>query len=448
MPAHTAYHGNTRGVLLVMLYIAVAITPIIFAAVFGYTYGHLVYEMGRSFAILGFMLIVLQVFLAGRIKWIEQPYGFDILIRFHRNMGIFALLLILSHPILLAAGSGNWALLTGLAVPPVVWLGRATLAVLIASVLISVYQRPLGLTFEHWRLIHDILSPLVIAGAFVHSFVIGADLNLVLMQGIWIVSVLAAVSVFVYHRFIRPRILREHAYRVTEVVPEAPGVWTVKLAPEAGEPLFDYLPGQFQFITFFRNRGLPEEEHHWTISSSPAGKDYVSSTIKALGDFTSTMGETRVGDRAAVHGGFGRFSYVLHPEERDLVFIAGGIGITPLMSMIRHMRDTRDTRRVLLLYANKDESGIVFSRELSEIEAGGYPSLRVVHVLGSPPPGWKGEAGFVDREKIQRLCGDKLDDKVFYVCGPPGLINAVLDALKALGVEDYRIRLEIFSFLD
>jgi len=160
------------------------------------------------------------------------------------------------------------------------------------------------------------------------------------------------------------------------------------------------------------------------------------------------MGETRVGDRAAVHGGFGRFSYVLHPEERDLVFIAGGIRITPLMSMIRHMRDTRDTRRVLLLYANKDESGIVFSRELSEIEAGGYPSLRVVHVLGSPPPGWKGEAGFVDREKIQRLCGDKLDDKVFYVCGPPGLINAVLDALKALGVEDYRIRLEIFSFLD
>jgi ferredoxin-NADP reductase len=174
----------------------------------------------------------------------------------------------------------------------------------------------------------------------------------------------------------------------------------------------------------------------------------VSSTIKALGDFTSTMGQTRVGDRAAVHGGFGRFSYVLYPKERDLVFIAGGIGITPLMSMIRHMQDTRDTRQVLLLYANKDQSGIVFSRELSEIEAGGHPSLRVVHVLGSPGPGWKGETGFVDEEKILRLCGDDLDGKIFYVCGPSGLIDAVLDALTGLGVEDYRIRIEIFSFLD
>ncbi|HPW68569.1 MAG: ferric reductase-like transmembrane domain-containing protein [Desulfomonilia bacterium] len=448
MPDNAAYHGNTRGILLVVLYMAVAITPLILASVYGYPYGHVLYDLGRSFALLGFMIIVLQVFLAARIKWIEQPYGFDILIRFHRNMGIFALLLILAHPFLLAAGSGRWALVLGPAVSPVVWLGRITLAVLIASVLLSVYQRSLGLKYEPWRLVHDILSPLIIVGAFVHSFMIGADLNLALMQGIWIASAIAAVSVFVYHRLIRPRILRKHAYRVTEVVPEAPGVWTVKLAPAAGEPLFDYLPGQFQFITFFRNRGLPEEEHHWTISSSPAGRDYVSSTIKALGDFTSTMGQTRVGDRAAVHGGFGRFSYVLYPKERDLVFIAGGIGITPLMSMIRHMQDTRDTRQVLLLYANKDQSGIVFSRELSEIEAGGHPSLRVVHVLGSPGPGWKGETGFVDEEKILRLCGDDLDGKIFYVCGPSGLIDAVLDALTGLGVEDYRIRIEIFSFLD
>lgn len=448
MPAHTAYHGNARGILLVVLYIAAAVSPLILASVYGYPYGHIVYELGRSFALLGFMILVLQVFLAARIKWIEQPYGFDILIRFHRNMGIFVLPLILAHPLLLAAGRGSWGLLLGPDVSLGVWLGRATLAVLIVSIGLSVYQRSLGITFERWRLVHDILSPLIIVGAFVHSFMIGSDLGLAVMQGIWIVAAGAAVAAFVYHRLIRPRILREHAYRVSEVVPEAPGVWTVKLAPAAGEPLFDYLPGQFQFITFLRNRGLPEEEHHWTISSSPADKDYVSSTIKALGDFTSTMGETRAGDRAVVHGGFGRFSYVLHPEEHDLVFIAGGIGITPLMSMIRHMRDTQDTRQVLLIYANRDESGIVFSRELAGIEAGGYPSLRAVHVLGSPPSGWKGETGFVDREKILRLCGGNLEGKVFYVCGPPGLIAAVLDALKALGVEDYRIRLEIFSFLD
>lgn len=436
-----------RPILLVVLYMAVAATPLVLAFVQGPPHPNAFYELGRNLAALGFMVLALQVFLAARIKWIEQPYGLDILIRFHRNMGIFALVLILAHPFLLAMGSGRWVLLYGLGVSPLIWLGRATLIILAASVLLSIYQEPLGMSFERWRLVHDILSPLIIIGAFFHSFMVGTDMDLAVMQGVWIVMASLALLLFVYHRFIRPRVLKKHAYRVTEVVTEVPGVWTVKMAPEEGEPLFDYLPGQFQFITFLRNRGLPEEEHHWTISSSPAGREYVSSTIKALGDFTSTMGETRVGDRAAVHGGFGRFSYVLHPKERDLVFIAGGIGITPLMSMIRHMRDTRDTRSVLLIYANRDESGIVFFRELSEIEAGGYPSLRVVHVLSGPPPGWSGESGHIDREKILRLCEGDLAGKAFYVCGPPGLTGAILKVLRGLQVEDHRIRLEIFSFL-
>lgn len=112
-----------------------------------------------------------------------------------------------------------------------------------------------------------------------------------------------------------------------------------------------------------------------------------------VGDFTSTIKETRAGDRAAVHGAFGRFSYALHPEERDLVFIAGGIGITPLISMLRHMRDTRDDRSVLLFYANPAEDRIVLRRELEEIENGRHPMLKLVHALSHPDEGWSGERG-------------------------------------------------------
>jgi len=437
-----------KGFLIVILYMAAALIPVIYASLYGYPYRNIVYEMGRNFALLGFMILVLQVFLASRIRWIERPFGFDILIRYHRHMGIFALLLVLSHPLLLASGSGNWGLVTGLNVSWHIWLGRVALVLLAVSIILSVYQRPLGLTFERWRIIHDVLSPLAIVFAFIHSYLTGMDLNLAAMRVMWITGLAVVFLTFVYHRIIRPVLLRKHAYRVTEVIPEAEGVWTVKLAPQKGGPVFDYLPGQFQFITFFRGRNLPEEEHHWTISSSPARREYVSSTIKALGDFTSTIGETRPGDTAAVHGAFGRFSYVLHPQERDLVFIAGGIGITPLMSMIRHMRDTKDNRSVLLLYANRNEEQIVFARELAEIEAGGHPSLRVVHVLSGPSPGWRGETGLLGREKIRRLCGEDLQGKVFYVCGPPGLADSVVDALEFLNVADRQIRLEIFSFLD
>jgi len=255
-----------------------------------------------------------------------------------------------------------------------------------------------------------------------------------------------SLTMFVYHRFIQPGQLSRHAYRVTDVHQETKNVWTVKLAPPEGNKRFDYLPGQFQFVTFHRERNLPVEEHHWTISSSPTDKDIVSSTIKELGDFTSTIGQTRPGDTATIHAPFGRFSYMLHPEERDFVFVAGGIGITPLISMLRHMRDTRATFQVLLIYANNSESDIIFHQELAEIEAGGCPRLKVVHVLNKPGKDWPGEFGHVDRERIVRLCGGSFADRAFYVCGPKGLLQATVKSLRDLGAAKNHIHFEIFSF--
>ena len=201
-------------------------------------------------------------------------------------------------------------------------------------------------------------------------------------------------------------------------------------------------------MTFHRAPGLPVEEHHWTISSSPAQKDTISSTIKGVGDFTKTIPQTRPGDTATVHGSFGRFSHVLHPHERDLVFLAGGIGITPLMSMLRYMRDMDDDRSVLLLYGNRTEKDIVFRRELEEMAAGKRPDLTVVHILSGAGTDWTGETGHVDRERIKKYCEADLSEKIFYVCGPQKMAEALIKTLFEMGVSKSRIRQEIFSFLD
>jgi len=118
------------------------------------------------------------------------------------------------------------------------------------------------------------------------------------------------------------------------------------------------------------------------------------------------------------------------------------------MSMLRHMRDTRDERPVLLLYGNPSRDRIVFREELAELEKGSHPALRVVHVLSRAGEGWSGETGHVDREKIEKFCGGDLKGKAFYVCGPPPLLKSVIDGLREGGVEDRSIRMEIFSFLD
>jgi ferredoxin-NADP reductase len=143
-----------------------------------------------------------------------------------------------------------------------------------------------------------------------------------------------------------------------------------------------------------------------------------------------------------VQGAFGRFSYVLHPNETHLVFIAGGIGITPFMSMIRHMHDTGNARDVLLLYANWTEKDIVFREELNRISASGCPRLTVVHVLSRPADTWQGPRGRIDAALLRQYC--EVHDRAFYLCVPGGMYKTLIASLRAMGVPRHSIRYERF----
>jgi predicted ferric reductase len=435
------------GLSRIILYLLIVILPVLLTAWPGEP-GGIMIDVGRNIALTGFMILVLQFLIASRIKWIERPFGLDILIRFHKFIALGAICLLLIHPLLLTRGEAGWQLIFGLDMPWFIWAGRAALILLIGLVLVSIYQSKIGLGFEKWRLGHNIFAPAILVLIFIHSWFAGVDLELLSMQVLWVSAFLLGAVVFVYHRMLRPIFLSRHPYTVQEVRRETDDVWSVKMAPPEGRAVYDYLPGQFHFLTFFRDPGLPVEEHHWTISSSPARKDSITSTIKAVGDFTSTMGQTKPGDTVAVHGAFGRFSNMFHPEDRDLVFLAGGIGITPIMGMLRHMRDTKDTRSVLLIYANRKQSQIVFRQELEQIASGIHPDLTLVHVLSRPEDEWSGETGHLNRKKIEKYCGTDLKGKSFYVCGPLKMADALISTLQDMGVPQRKIRREIFSFLD
>lgn len=437
----------TGGLLRIILYVAVVSLPVIISTFFGHQEG-LLNTIGLNLAFVGFMILILQFLLAARIKWVESAFGLDILIRYHKYIALIAGLFLLIHPVMLALGGHGWRLFTNLDLPWYIWLGKIALVLVIANLLLSIYSGKLGLAFEKWRTGHDILAPTILVLIFIHPFFAGDDLKLLSMQILWILMFLFAVYLFIYHRLYRPAKLKRMDYSVREVKQETGDVWTITLVPLEAQSLKDYLPGQFHFLTFFRSPGLPVEEHHWTISSSPANRDYISSTIKASGDFTSTIDQTRPGDTAAVHGPFGRFSYMLHPEERDLVFIAGGIGITPLMAMLRHMRDTGDNRSVVLLYANRTRESICFREELEKIASGNRPDLTLVHVLSRPEKDWEGESGHVDWEKIQKYCTPNPAGKTYYICAPVQMAENLISILLSKGVPGKQLRREIFSLKD
>jgi predicted ferric reductase len=167
-------------------------------------------------------------------------------------------------------------------------------------------------------------------------------------------------------------------------------------------------------------------------------------TIKSVGDFTATIGKTQPGDQAFLEGPFGHFSYTLRPQDKDIVFLAGGIGITPLMSMLRHMRDTQADISVLLFWGNKTEADIIFREELEALTAGEKPRLRVVHVLNQAGADWPGEKGYLSADLLKKYIPQGLDDKTYYICGPPAMTDLALRLLRQLGVPAGKIDYEQF----
>jgi len=124
------------------------------------------------------------------------------------------------------------------------------------------------------------------------------------------------------------------------MIPETHDVTTLVLSPEHDSG-FSYLPGQCMFLTPLSHE-VPREEHPFIISSSPAVRKVISATIKASGEFTRQAGCLSQGDRVLVDGPYGNFSFLARSYTSRFVFIAGGVAVTPLMSMLRFLRDTSD----------------------------------------------------------------------------------------------------------
>jgi len=433
---------------LVALYLVLVLLPLLVAALqrhaAGYAVGYSAREFGKGFALVGIGILAMQFVLSARLRWMERPFGLDVVFRYHKVVAVLAIALVVSHPVLLAAGSGRWGLLYRFDQPWYILIAKLALLLLLVQAVTSLWRGRVRLGFERWRLLHN-QAPAVFVLVFVHSRIVGLDVGMPPMQKLWWAMLGVVVVAYGYHKVVAPAIARRNAYHVAEVKRETRNVWTLRLEPPSGRRRFDCRPGQFHFIKLWRGqRGLPVEEHHFTISSSPTAP-HLASTIKESGDFTATIGDTSAGDEVSVRGPYGRFSYVFRARDRHFVFIAGGIGITPLMSMLRHMRDTEADVEVLLLYGNRTESDIVFQQELEQIAGGERPRLRVVHVLSETGEGWQGETGYVDREKIQRFVGERITGRTYYVCGPPPMARKVIADLRYLGVPQARIEYERFS---
>ena len=243
------------------------------------------------------------------------------------------------------------------------------------------------------------------------------------------------------NRVLRPRRLARRPWTVQSVETARDGSHMLRLLP-SGHGGLAFRPGQYAWITL-GDTPWRLQQHPFSISSS-ADDTALEFTIKPLGDFTRRIGAIAPGTRAFVEGPYGEFVYLPDRCPEGAVFIAGGVGITPIMSMLRTARDRGATAPLWLVYGNPCWDDVLFRDALDALTR--ELPLTVLHVLEDPPEDWDGETGHIDGDLLDRRLPD-LASLPVYVCGPDALANAVEPALIARGVTADRLYSERFDLV-
>jgi predicted ferric reductase len=396
------------------------------------------FAVGLGFVALA--LLGLQFALTARFRRIAAPYGLDTLLHFHRQAGLVAFGLALAHPaILFVADPAFLAFLdprAGVIRAGALW---ALLGCLVLVIGMTLWRQPLGLSYDWWRASHGILAFLVVFIGLVHVLRVGHYISVPWKQGLWVAATGSAMLLLVHARVIKPLRLRRTPYRVAEVRPERGESWTLVLEP-VGHGGMHFEAGQFAWLTLGRSP-FALEQHPFSFSSSAQRPRRLEFTIKELGDFTSTVGRVAPGTTAFLEGPYGAFT--VDPHATGLVFVAGGVGITPVLSILRTMRDTGDGRPVVLIYGSPEWEQVICREELEELEE--EMTLKVVHVLERAPVGWQGEVGQIDQDVLLRHLPRDTAGVEYFVCGPEPMMDLVEPFLLERGVNLRRLNSERFN---
>jgi ferredoxin-NADP reductase len=196
----------------------------------------------------------------------------------------------------------------------------------------------------------------------------------------------------------------------------------------------DFKPGQFIML---KAGGRSEA---FSISSSPFDSCIEVSMKMGISSFKKAMEDAKIGDTFEIKGPYGVFSM---DENKDAIMLAGGIGVTPFRSMIRYATAKKLPTRITLLYSNKTLADIAFRDELEMLEKENK-NFRVINTITRHEGHeWKGRTGRIDEGMVKSIRG--WENAMFYLCGPPAMVDGMAQLLAGMGIQKERIRMEKFT---
>ncbi|YAF94259.1 MAG: ferric reductase-like transmembrane domain-containing protein [Nodularia sp. CChRGM 3473] len=425
-------------------YLFITVLPLVILLIYPPTGRDFWIEFSVALGFIGLAMLALQFALTARINRIEASYGIDIILQFHRYISLVAFALILIHPLILFVVQPETLQLLNFFTAP--WRARAavlaTLA-LIVLIVTTIWRQQLKISYEPWRTSHGVLAVLAVSLGLGHGLGVGNYLGLFWKAVLWTVLILTAIWLMIYVRLVKPWLMIKKPYLVEEVRPERGDVWTLALRPRGHEG-FRFQPGQFAWITLgISPFGM--REHPFSMSSSGENPERIEFSIKALGDFTNRIKDVKPGTKAFLDGPYGVFTTDRYEDSAGFVLIAGGIGITPMISMLFTQAERKDERPYLLIYASNSWDDVTFREELEELQE--KLNLTVVHVLRNPPEDWSGETGYVDQELLERYIPKRRGTRQYFICASPKMMDQLEAALHQLEVPMTNIHMEHFNLV-
>ncbi|HSK60240.1 MAG TPA: ferredoxin reductase family protein [Actinomycetospora sp.] len=390
--------------------------------------------LSMGLGLLAACLLVVVVVVPSRVRTLTRSFGVDRILGLHRWLGILAVVLvglhmavaIVSHPRLLnpfqssAAAQAGWTSAVGL---------------LLVGFVAARGRRP-GARYEIWARLHVLLAGAALVLAGLHVFWLGNLVADPVMR--WVLSALVLVLLGVLaHRWVwRPLFSRQGAYVVYGVRRESPTVSTLVLAPvHLRRGGLRFAPGQFVWLRL-RRGVVGAEEHPFTIASSARVTGRLELTVRDQGDFSGLLSTLRTGSKVWLDGPHGSFTAEIAHDSPGLVLLAGGVGITPMMSMLRTLADRGDDRTHRLVVAQRGTEPL-FADELTAL--GRRLDLRVTRTEGRRIDAAL-LAEVLPHDPASRAALD------YFVCGSPSVLTGSLAALEQLGVPAGRVHTEQFGW--
>jgi len=441
-------------------------------------------SVGTLLALAGVSSFALNLVLGGRIRLLESAFGgLDKLYGVHRINGRVAFLLLLSHGVAMAAAQvaaagatglrfllptgGNWS----------VTFGLIALVLMAVTIGLTLYAHLGHETFVYVQRFFGF----VFCVAALHVFLIPGTKSISRPLTIYLSTLfLLGAGAWIYRSLLGERLVPRRSYVIDSVTAVGHDVIEVAMAPrderstgrsrqkgnerstrrsrQKGNGSLSFTPGQFVYVTFeseamrqsfrpfriaaegdfgvvsVRPGEVANQYHPFSITSGPAERD-LRVVVKAVGDYTRAMANLEPGAGVRVEGPYGSFSY-LNVNNLRQVWIAGGIGLTPFLSMARSL--SSGDHEIDFYYCMEDGHQGYFLDELYDI-ADRVPRLRVAPIR-------RDRLGFVSASDIAGLTPG-LSDKDILICGPPAMIDVLEHQFIELGVPRRRIHFEKFGFV-